>query len=71
MASSPGSTTREQLKQALQAAGLESSDERVEILLPAYEGMRSGAERLRALELGDTEPAIIFRLPPPPASPST
>ena len=58
---------RDQLKAALQAAGLESSDERVELLLPSYEGMRSGAERLRALDLGETEPAIIFRLPAPPA----
>ena len=66
MASSGNAAMRDQLRSALQAAGLDSSDERVERLLPTYEGMRSGAERLRALDLGETEPAIIFRVPVPP-----
>ena len=66
MASRGDPSMRDQLKLALQAAGLECSDERVERLLPSYEGMRSGAERVRALDLGETEPAIIFRVPAPP-----
>ena len=67
MASSGNAAMRDQLRSALQAAGLEFCDERIERLLPTYEGMRSDAERLRALDLGETEPAIIFRVPAPHA----
>ncbi len=56
---------REQLRATLRATGLEASDARVEQLLPAYQGIMSGAARLRSLDLGETEPAIIFRLPAP------
>ncbi len=56
---------REQLRATLRASGLDASDERVDQLLPAYQGIMSGAARLRALDLGETEPAIIFRLPRP------
>ena len=66
MTASPGDgSLREQLRAALAAVGLEATDERIELLLPAYQGMRAGATRLQALDLGETEPAIIFRLPPP------
>ncbi len=58
-------STREQLRHALQAVGLPASDERVEQLLPAYEGVLRNAERLRTLDLGETEPALIFRVPRP------
>jgi hypothetical protein len=54
---------REQLRAALEAAGLEATDERVERLLPQYRGMRSGSARLATLDLGETEPAIVFRVP--------
>lgn len=53
----------EQLRGVLASAGLEATDERLERLLPAYMGMRSGAERLSTLNLGETEPAFSFRLP--------
>lgn len=62
-ASSGEPSVRDQLRAALHASGLEATDERIETLLPAYEGMRAGAERLRALDLGETEPAVTFRLP--------
>ena len=62
-AQSDESMNRDHLRNALRAAGLDASDERVERLLPTYAGMRSGAARLLALDLGETEPAIIFRLP--------
>jgi hypothetical protein len=58
-------STREQLRHALQAVGLPATDERVEQLLPAYEGVLRNGERLRALDLGETEPAFIFRVPRP------
>jgi hypothetical protein len=60
-------STREQLRAALKAVGLDASDARVDELLPAYQGMLSGANRLRALDLGETEPAVVFRLPHPEA----
>lgn len=58
-----GNTTREQLRAALQAAGIEATEERLDALLSSYEGMLSGAARLRALDLGEMEPAFIFRVP--------
>lgn len=57
--------TREQVRAALRSVGLDASDARVEALLPAYEGMLAGAERLRALDLSEIEPATIFRLAAP------
>jgi hypothetical protein len=66
MAISPGTLSkRDQLRAALQAAGIEATDQRIDELLPGYEGMLSGATRLRALDLGETEPSVIFRLPKP------
>ena len=64
-ASSDDAAVREQLRAALAAVGLEVTEERIEQLLPAYQGMRSAAARLRALDLGETEPAIIFRVSQP------
>ncbi len=58
-------STREQLRAAFQAVGLDATAVRLDELLPAYEGMLAGATRLRALDLGETEPALIFRLPRP------
>jgi hypothetical protein len=58
---------RLQLAGALRAAGIEPDDARIEALLPAYQGMLAGAARVRDLDLGETEPAVIFRLPPPEA----
>jgi hypothetical protein len=65
MTTSGAPPTRDQLRAALLAAGIEADDRRLDELLPSYEGMRSGAARLRALDLGETEPAVIFLLPPP------
>ena len=61
----PNGATREQVRAALRSVGLDASDARVEALLPAYEGMMAGAGRLRALDLSDVEPALIFRLTAP------
>lgn len=60
-----GSSRRADLRLALAAAGLDAGDERLEELLPGYEALRAGAERARALDLGETEPAVVFRLPAP------
>lgn len=57
--------TREQVRAALRAVGLDDGDARVEALLPAYEGIIAAGERLRALDLADVEPALIFRLTAP------
>jgi hypothetical protein len=66
----PGApSTRDQLRAALLASGIDADDQRIDELLPSYEGMLSGAARLRALDLGETEPSIVFRLPAPPAKP--
>jgi hypothetical protein len=64
-ASPDGLDLRVALRAALVAAGLEATDERVERLLPAYEGMRAATGRLRAIDLEEAEPAVIFRVPPP------
>ncbi|MGH2587284.1 MAG: hypothetical protein ACRDJE_20405 [Dehalococcoidia bacterium] len=53
--------TREQLKAQLAAAGLTLDDERLEALLPVYQGLLGGAQRLAALDLGETEPAVVLR----------
>lgn len=58
-------SAREQLRHALAAAGLEATEERVDRLLPAYQGMLSGAAWIAKLDLGETEPAVIYRLPRP------
>lgn len=56
--------TREQLRAHLAAAGLTLDDTRLEALLPIYTGLISGARRIAALDLGETEPAITFRTSP-------
>lgn len=56
-------SARDDLRAALRAASLDASDARVETLLPSYEGMHASAARLRALDLNETEPVVIFRLP--------
>jgi hypothetical protein len=65
MAASGSASTREQLRAALAAAGITVTDEELAAMLPGYEGLLSGAARLRALDLGETEPAVTFRLPVP------
>ena len=55
--------TREQLRSQLAAIGIELDDARLEMLLPAYAGVLGGARRLAALDLGDAEPAMIYRHP--------
>jgi hypothetical protein len=55
--------TAEQLKAQLAAVGLELDNARLEVLLPVYAGVLSGTRRLAALDLGETEPAMIFRRP--------
>jgi hypothetical protein len=52
-----------QLAGALRAAGIAPDVARVEALLPAYQGILAGAARMRDLDLGETEPAVVFRLP--------
>ena len=55
--------SREQLKAQLAAVGLDLDDARLEALLPAYAGVLGGARRLASLDLGEAEPAMIFRHP--------
>ena len=42
--------------------GLDCSEEELHALLPLVQAARSGAEGLAALELGDAEPSIQFRV---------
>ncbi len=58
-------SAKEQLRQALIAAGIDASEERIAQLLPAYQGLLAGAARIAQLDLGETEPAVIYRLPSP------
>ena len=67
MTASGTPSTRDQLRAALLASGIDADDQRIDELLPSYEGMLSGAARLRGLDLGETEPSIVFRLPAPSA----
>jgi hypothetical protein len=53
--------TREELKVHLTALGLDLDDAGLDQLLPAYGGILSVARRLAGLDLGDVEPAMIFR----------
>ena len=53
----------EQLRAQLAAAGLELDEVRLEALLPVYAGMLNGVRRIAALDLGETEPAIILSRP--------
>ena len=62
-------TTREQLKAQLAAAGLTLDEERLAALLPVYEGLLGGAQRLAALDLGETEPAMVLRWSRPEPDP--
>lgn len=61
---------RDQLRTQLAIAGLDLDDARLEALLPAYAAAREGVRRIAALQLGDTEPAVTFRVPAPEAGPS-
>lgn len=49
-----------QLRAAMAAAGLATDDKRVEALAPVYAGLLSGAARIAALDLGETEPVMVF-----------
>ena len=53
--------TPEQLRAQLAAVGLTLDDARLELLLPIYTGLVNGARRIAALDLGETEPAMVFR----------
>jgi hypothetical protein len=53
----------EQLRAQLAAVGITLNDERLSRLLPVYSGVLSGAHRLAMLDLGNTEPAMIFAVP--------
>ncbi|MGD9895235.1 MAG: hypothetical protein AB7R89_10155 [Dehalococcoidia bacterium] len=59
-------STLEQLRIQLTAVGLTLDDERLSRLLPVYVGVLSGANRLALLDLGETEPAMIYALPGDP-----
>ncbi len=59
---------REELRAQLAAAGLTLDEARLEALLPMYAGVRENVRRIAALDLGETEPAVTFRQPPPPAA---
>jgi hypothetical protein len=56
-----GTPSREQLIVHLTALGLDLDDASLEKLLPVYAGVISGAHRLATLDLGEAEPAMIFR----------
>ena len=56
---------REELKTQLAMAGLTLDKSRLEALLPVYQGVRENVRRIAALDLGETEPAVTFRQPPP------
>ena len=60
-----GCNNKAELRATLLAVGIDADDRRIDELLPSYEGMLSGAARLRALDLGDVEPSVVFRLPFP------
>lgn len=52
----------EQLRTQLAAIGITLDDEQLSRLLPVSTGVLSGAHRLAALDLGATEPAMIYAL---------
>jgi hypothetical protein len=52
----------EQLRAQLAAIGITLDEERLSRLLPVYAGVISGANRLAVLDLGETEPAMIYEL---------
>jgi hypothetical protein len=52
----------EQLRAQLAAIGITLDEERLSRLLPVYAGVISGANRLAVLDLGETEPAMIYGL---------
>lgn len=56
-------TTRAQLRTLLAAAGLASDGRLAEDLLPTHRATRRLLDRLDALDLGDAEPATVFRWP--------
>ena len=49
------------LAAALSATGLEQTPERIAALLPAYRAQQAGIDRLRALNLEATDPAVVFQ----------
>ena len=58
----PETPSLEQLRAQLAAIGITLDDERLARLLPVYAGVISGARRLAAQDLGETEPAMIYGL---------
>jgi len=52
--------SRETLKRALELAGLDLSDARIEELLPRFESLLMGMRSLSELDLSAVEPAAIF-----------
>lgn len=63
----PDAPSREQLRAQLALSAIELDDARLDSLLPIYTGLLSGARRIAALDLGETEPAMTFRLPSAPS----
>ena len=59
----PDASVREQLRVQLDAVGLTLDESRLDSLLPIYAGLAQGARRIAALDLGETEPAMVFRRP--------
>lgn len=59
----PDLPDRAQLRAQLAAAGITLDDERLDAVLPSYTGLISGVRRIAAIDLGETEPALVFRLP--------
>jgi hypothetical protein len=51
------------LRAQLAALGVTLDDQRLDALLPAYTGLISGVRRIAAIDLDETEPALVFRLP--------
>ena len=54
---------RDQVKAQLSATGLTIDDATAQALIPVYTGLLNGVRRIAALDLGETEPAMIFRHP--------
>jgi hypothetical protein len=55
------------LRQIARYNGFSLDDARLDLLLPALERGYAARERFRLLDLGETEPATVFRLPGGPA----
>ena len=59
----PDADTRELLRAHLAVAGLTPDEAHIEALMTVYAGVLNGVRRIAALDLGETEPAIILSRP--------